>query len=330
MRLLKVELRRLFSRRVVWLALVAAVLVVAAALFGVHQQAVWVKDSQAQAQAMYEEAMEYWQPPSQADLDACLAEETQARQQSGDGRIDFGCEEMSREPRLSDFINQMPSMLDQYRDLLAGLVHPFLFLALAIGSTHVAAEFAHRTLGSWLTFVPRRVPVFASKVGAAAVAAVPMVTAALALILAGVPAVFRLHGIDDGLTGEDWSEVAWMAVRIVGLAMMAGALGAAAAFLLRHSGAVIGLMVGYLVLAEGLLLGMFPRLTPWLLSINIDAFVRHGTEWVEWPQTCDDVTVMCREIVHEVSFTQGALVLLGVLLVVVLVALARFVRADVD
>ena len=40
MRLLKVELRRLFSRRVVWLALVAAVLVVAAALFGVHQQAV--------------------------------------------------------------------------------------------------------------------------------------------------------------------------------------------------------------------------------------------------------------------------------------------------
>ena len=76
-------------------------------------------------------------------------------------------------------------------------------------------------------------------------------------------------------------------------------------------------MAGYLVLAEGLLLGLFPRLTPWLLSINIDAFVRHGTEWVEWPQTCDDVTVMCREIVHEVSFTQGALVLLGVLLVVV-------------
>lgn len=330
MRLLKVELRRLFSRRVVWLALVAAVLVVVAALFGVHQQAVWVKEANAQAQEMYEEALEYWEPPSQADLDACRADEAQARQQSGDARIDFGCEEMFRAPQLSDFMGQMPSMLQQYQDLLGGLVHPFLFLALAIGSTHVAAEFAHRTLGSWLTFVPRRVPVFASKVGAAAVAAVPMVTAALALILLGVPAVFRLHGMDDGLTGDGWTQVAWMAVRIVGLAMIAGAFGAAAAFILRHSGAVIGLMVGYLVLAEGLLLGLLPRLTPWLLSINIDAFVRHGTEWTEWPQNCDDVTVMCREIVHQVSFTQGALVLLGVLLVVVALALVRFVRADVD
>ena len=330
MRLLKVEVRRLFSRRVVWLALVAAVLVVAAALFGVHQQAVWVNESRTQAQAMYEEAMEYWQPPSPADLDACLAEEAQARQQTGDGRIDFGCEEMFREPRLSDFVNVMPPMTDQYKDLLGALVHPFLFLALAIGSTHVAAEFAHRTLGSWLTFVPRRVPVFSSKVGAAAVAAVPMVAAALALVLLGVPAVYRLHGLEGGLSGDAWAQVAWMAVRIVGLAMMAGALGAAAAFVLRHSGAVIGLMVGYLVLAEGLLLGLFPRLTPWLLGTNINAFVQHGTEWVEWPQNCDDITVPCREIVHQVSFTQGTVVLLGVLLVVVALSLARFVRADVD
>lgn len=330
MRLLRVELRRLFARRVVWLALAGALFVVGASLFSVHQQAVWVNESRADAQQMYEESLEHWEAAGAQEVELCKAEEAQARRESGDGRIDFGCEEMMREPQLSDFMGTMLPMVEQYKELLGGLVYPFLFLALAVGSTHVAAEFAHRTLGSWLTFVPRRTPVFLSKVGAAGVAALPMTAAGLGLVLLGVPAVFRLNGIDDGLTGQHWAEVTWMGLRIVGLTMVAGALGAAAAFLLKHSAAVIGLMVGYLVLVEGVLASMFVRFTPWTLSTNIDAFVRHGTQWVEWPRNCDDVTVMCREIVHEVSFTQGVLVLVAVLVVVMALALLQFRRADVD
>lgn len=330
MRLVKVELRRLFSRRVVWLALAAAAAIVVMTLFGVHQQAVWVDESRAQAQQMYEEAITYQEEMGQAELDRCKADEEVARRQSGDARIDFGCEEMMREPQLSDFIDTMPSLVDQYRQLLTYLVYPFLFLALAVGSTHVAAEFAHRTLGSWLTFVPRRVPVFASKVLAAALAALPVVATALVLVLIGVPAVFRLHGIDDGLTGDDWTSVGWMALRVVGLAMIAGALGAAAAFLLRHSAAVIGLMVGYLVLAEGVVRNMLPALTPWLLRVNIDAVVQHGTTWEQWPLSCDGIDVLCEPTIHQLSFAHGLTVLLVVLLVVVGVALLTFRRADVD
>lgn len=330
MRLLKVELRRLFSRRVVWLALAGVLVVVGISLYGVHQQAVWVNQSRADAQQMYEEALEYWEGPSVEEVERCRAEEAQARRESGDGRIDFGCDQMSQEPQLSDFMGSMPPMVEQYKQLLGFLVYPFLFLALAVGSTHVAAEFSHRTLGSWLTFVPRRTPVFLSKVGAAGVAALPTSLAGLALVLLGVPAVFRLNGIDDGLTGEHWQEVAWMALRIGGLAMIAGAFGAAAAFLLRHSAAVLGIMIGYLVLVEGVLKGMFIRFTPWTLGTNIDAFVQHGTQWVEWPRTCDDITVSCRETVHELSFTHGVLVLLSILLVVMTLALLQFRRADVD
>lgn len=330
MRLLRVELRRLFSRRAVWLALVAAAAVVVMALYGVHQQAVWFNESRATAQEQLEEALTSWEQSSEADVAQCQQEEDRARRESGDARVDFGCEEMARPPQLQDFISQMPSMVEQYRQLLTYLVYPFLFLALAVGSTHVAAEFVHRTLGSWLTFVPRRVPVFVSKVLGAAVAAVPMVLAGLTLVLLGVPAVLRVHGIDDGLTAQDWTSVAWMALRVVALAMLAGAFGAAAAFLLRHSGVVIGLMVGYLMLVEGILRTMFPATTPWTLGLNIQAVVQDGTQWSEWPQQCDDITVPCREIVHQVSLSHGLLVLLGLALVVAVLALVVFRRADVD
>lgn len=330
MRLLKVEVRRLLSRRVVWLALVAVLVVVGAALFGVHQQATWVNESRANAQEMYEEALEYWEGPAVEDVDRCKADEAQAKRESGDGRIDFGCEEMMQEPQLSDFMGEMPSLAQQYKDMLGYLVHPFLFLALAVGSTHVAAEFSHRTLGSWLTFVPRRVPVFLSKVGAAGVAALPMAAVGVGLLLLLVPVVYRLNGMDGGLTGQQWPEIGWMSLRIVALAMLAGALGAAAAFLLRHSAAVIGIVVGYLVFVEGIIRGLFQQVTPWLLGPNIDAFVQHGTEWVTWPDTCDDITVMCRETVHTLSFTHGTLVLLALLVVVMTLALLRFYRADVD
>lgn len=330
MRLVRVELRRIFSRKVVWLALVAAAAIVAMALFGVHQQAVWAEESRAQAQQSLEETMQWWEENAQEEFENCQVQEDEARRESGDARIDFMCEQSLRQPQLSDFLMEVPPMVDQYRQLLGTLVHPFLFLALAVGSTHVAAEYAHRTLGSWLTFVPRRGPVFASKVGAAALAALPMVAVALALVLIGVPVVFRLHGIDDGLTSEHWVSIGWMALRVVGLAMVAGAFGAALAFLLRHSAAVIGLMVGYLFLAEGVVRSLLPQLTPWLLGVNIDAVTQHGTTWEEWPLNCDGIEVPCEPTLHQVSFGHGVTVLLVMLAVVVLLALLRFRTSDVD
>lgn len=329
MRLVRVELRRLFTRKMVWLALVAGVALVLAALYGVHQQASWVDESRATAQQMLEETREHWVAPSEAEVQMCLDEEERTRQ-NGDPEADFACEEMSRPPQIEDFYGSMPPMVDLYTELLSGLAYPFLFLVLAVGSTHIAAEFAHRTMGSWLTFVPRRVPVFVSKVLAAGLGALPVVGVALALILVGIPAVLRFHGIDDGLTRADWSDVAWMALRVALLAVAAGMLGSCLAFLVRHSGVVIGLVVGYLLVAEGLLRGVFPQLTSYLLSINLDAVVRDGTIWEEYPVNCDDITVSCRPIVHEVSLTHGVVVLAVLLAVLGGLALLRFRTSDID
>lgn len=329
-RLIRVELRRIMARRVLVLALLAAAVVSLMAVFGVHQLSVSLNQQRAGAQEMLEEARDYWEPASPEDYQVCVRDQARARQESGQGDVDFGCEQLRRPPILEDFLPTYPSMDEQYRELLGYLVHPFLFLALAVGSTSVAAEFTHRTMGSWLTFLPRRSRVFSAKVVAAAVVGVPIALVGLGLVLLGVPAVFRYHGIDDGLSGDQWVALGWMALRIVGLAAAAAAFGAGAAFLVRHSAVVLGLMVGYLVLAEGILRGLFPSSTPWLLGTNLEAFVEHGTTWTRWPDLCDDVTVSCTPTTHVVSFTQGAVVLAAALALTLGLALLRFLRSDVE
>lgn len=329
-RLVRVELRRILARRVLVLAVLAAAVVALMAVFGVHQLSVSINDQRAHAQNYLEEARSYWEPSSLEDYQACVRDQARARQETGQGEVDFGCEQMRRPPVLEDFMPVSPSMEGQYRELLGYLVYPFLFLALAAGSTSVAAEFTHRTMGSWLTFLPRRLPVFSAKVVAAALTGIPIAGVGLGLVLIGVPAVFRYHGIDDGLSGAQWVSMGWMALRVVGLAAAAAAFGAGAAFLVRHSAVVLGLMVGYLVLAEGILRGLYPSWTRWLLGTNLEAFVEHGTTWVQWPTFCDDITVSCTPTTHVVSFAQGAVVLSTLLVLTLGLALLRFQRSDVE
>lgn len=330
MRLIGVELRRILARRILLLAGLGAIVVSLLALFGVHELSVSLNSQRASAQMMLEEARGYWEPASPQDYQMCVRDEARISQESGQDDIDFGCEQLRRPPILQDFLPVYPSMAEQYRELLGYLVYPFLFLGLAAGSTSVAAEFTHRTMGSWLTFVPRRLPVFTAKVAAAALVGIPIAALGLVLVLLGVPALFRYHGIDDGVSGAEWVSLGWQALRIVGLAAMAAAFGAGAAFLVRHSAVVLGIMIGYLVLAEGILRGFYPSVTPWLLGTNLAAFVDHGTTWTQWPAFCDDVTISCTPTTHELSFTHGTLVLSAVLVLTLGVALLRFHRSDVE
>lgn len=322
-RLTMVELHRLWARKVVWVTLLAAVAIVLVTLFGVYSQARQIDEARAGANASYEQMVE----ENERAVEQCTQEEARERRRTGDPAVDFGCEQM-QPPSIEDMYGQMPPLTEQYEGLLVGLVYPFAFLALAMGSTAVAAEFAHRTMGTLLTFEPRRTRVFLAKLLAPTLAAVPMTVAGLLLVLLGVPAVFRWFGIDDSMSGEDWTSLLWTAARVVVVAALAGALGAAAAFLVRHSGVVIGVLVGYLVLAEGFISGMFSGLQPYLLGRNIEAFVRDGARWEDW-STCTGFGE-CIPTVHTISLTHGAVELLVVVGVVALLGWARFRTADID
>ncbi|AXH95615.1 ABC transporter permease subunit [Ornithinimicrobium avium] len=322
-RLLRVELGRLVARKVVWVTLLAAVAIVLVTLFGVFTQARQIDHARSGADASYQQMVE----DNERMIEECKLEEAQERRRSGDPSVDFSCEQM-RPPSIEDMYGQMPALTDQYRMLLTGLVYPFAFLALAMGSTAVAAEFSHRTMGTLLTFEPRRTRVFVAKVVAPALAAVPMTVVGMVLVLLGVPAVFRWFHLDDGVPADDWRFLLWMALRVVVVAALAGAFGAAAAFLVKHSGVVIGVLVGYLVLAEGFIGNMFFSVQRFLLGRNIDAFVNDGAQWESW-DNCTGFSE-CVPVKHSITGTHGAVELAVLLAAVALLAWARFRTADVD
>ncbi|GAA4872481.1 ABC transporter permease subunit [Serinicoccus chungangensis] len=327
-RLVAVELQRLRARRIVLLALVASALIAGFALFTVNQQAVQLERARSGADAAFQEQLQWWEENGERERASCLQSQEEERRLSGDATVDFGCEQM-QPPTPEQMYGAMPSLAGQYDELLLVLAYPFLLLALLVGSTHVAAEFTHRTMGSWLTFVPRRGVVFASKVVAAAIVALPVVGVGVALVLLGVPAVFRWHGIDGGGTTDQWVVLTWAVVRIMAVGAMAGALGAAAGFLVRHSAVVVGVLLGYLAVVEGILGSSLPATSRFLLGRNIRGFIENGTQWTVYAD-CWEPAGECREVVERLSFAQSATTLVVVLLLVVGLALWRFLRTDVD
>ncbi|GGK69060.1 ABC transporter permease subunit [Ornithinimicrobium pekingense] len=322
-RLTRVELRRLAARRIGWFTLFGVLAIVLVTLAGVFFQA---RDLDLARAGMNEDYAQVLADHERFEAQ-CLQEEALERRRTGDPAVDFGCTDM-QPPTIEEMYGTMPSLAEQYGFLLQGLVYPFAFLALVMGSTAVAAEFSHRTMGSWLTFEPRRTPVVVSKIVAPALAALPVTVAGLALVLVGVPAVFRWFRLDDGVSGQEWVDLAWTAVRLVVVAMAAGALGAGAAFLVRHSGVVVGVVVGYLVLVEGMLGGGLSAVQPYLLGRNISAFVQDGTTWETWTN-CTGFDG-CEPVRHSLSMAHGATVLAALVGVVLLIAWARFRTADID
>ena len=230
MRLLLVELRRLMARQVVLLTVLGAVAVAVVSLVGVANQARQLESARAGADTEYQRMVE----DNERVQEECRLAEAEERRRSGDASVDFGCDDFAV-PTIEEFYGQLPPMAEQLQFLFQGASYPLMFLALAIGSTAVAAEFAHRTMATWLTFVPRRTPVFVSKVLAPALASTPVVLTGLALLLVGTPVVYAVFGLDRSMP-DGWGPPVWTSLRILVLGMVAAVFAYQGAF---AAGAVV-------------------------------------------------------------------------------------------
>src|SRR5690606_20998273 len=189
-----------------------------------------------------------------------------------------------------------PSMFDLYSMNLRDTGNLVFILVLLGGSTATAAEIAHRTLGTWLTFEPRRDRVFASKVLASGLVAIPITALSLALILGGVPLIYQRSSVDRRLRAAEWRGLGWLSARKAALPVCLGMVGAAAGLLMKHTGAVLGVVVGYLLVAENMVRGLFPDYGEYLLSENLLAWINNGNRMTTW--VCDDAfNGECREVV---------------------------------
>jgi ABC-2 type transport system permease protein len=206
----------------------------------------------------------------------------------------------------------------------------FGFLAFLIGASFVSAEISTGALGTWLTFVPRRVQVMSSKLAAIALFLVPTMAALVATLVAGVYAVSRWRGTVGVVTTADGTALGWLGVRVLVASVVAGVVGACLGALTRHTAAAIATAFVYVVSFEALLRGWQPELARWLVAPNVDAWVQGGsTFYVETCSTQRDGSYACTGIERFVSQADGARFGLVVLAVLAVATVLVFRRRDV-
>src|SRR5699024_10954949 len=155
------------------------------------------------------------------------------------------------------YVHTAPPMEDSLPGYLG--VHSAIvgFAALLIGATFTAAELSTGALRTWLRFEPRRLRVYTSQAHGAALGAMHVPALAAGLRCGAATFIANLYGLLGTMEGADWAGTASMALRVIGLAVLAAAVGSALVFLLRHTAAVLGAAVVILI-GEQILRGLVP------------------------------------------------------------------------
>lgn len=321
MRLLSVELRRVGARRLVLGAVLGAVLAGLFVLLSAWQATRPLSESDlAQAEAHYAEAMAYWEEFGEQDIALCEEERAEYREATGT-EPEWTCD--FEEPELEWFISVAPPLEEAFAPYLANFGMFLLVVALVIGATFTAAELSTGAMSTWLTFEPRRVKVYISKVLAPALAVLPVALALLAVVGLGVWAIHAQAGLAGGMTAAHWGQAAGLGARIAALTVLAVLLSAALGVLLRHTAGVLGAVIGYVVL-EQFVAALFGRLQPYLVSVNVRGWFEDGTSYYIETCTTDLTGTMCDFVEHTIGVAHSAVYLLALTAAVVVVSGAVF------
>jgi ABC-2 type transport system permease protein len=327
-RLTKVELRRLTARRLTIVGLAGlfliTVMLLAATWFDARPM---TAAEQQEAQRQFEFAHNAWVEHGDENRKQCEAD----WQAQPDPKPNL--EEMCAypEPRLEDFGKPRTVFAELMPQLLQGSSYFLAFAAFLIGASFVGAEFSTGAIGNWLTFEPRRLRVYGSKLSAAATGFVPIAVVVLAVMLLGTFLIVDRSGGAAGTTGRIWGDLSATAGRAVVTTGLAAALGCVVGLLLRHTAAAIGVVMAYLVLVEGVFAAFLEKAQPWLVKLNFDAFVQHDTQYhVTECKSGQDGGYACEYVQKTLSFEHGAWYLGA--LVVGMIALGAWVfqRRDIN
>ncbi|HKX66030.1 MAG TPA: hypothetical protein VJN29_02305 [Intrasporangium sp.] len=340
--LVGVELRRLWWRRLTKAVLVGVVAFTGLMVYNVYNQS--SPETLAQRldeyQAMVADA-ERQKQEMEANLPTMIAEcreaEAAERERTGDGSIDFHCEQIGefQAPTMEDVGISLPIADTITAELVPYATFAYAFLVLLLMGSFVAAEFSTGALGNWLTFKPQRVRVALSKLAAAGVGGALTAALGLGLLILGARMVATINRPDSALQLpappplED--PVAQLVLRAVLVVVAAGLLGAALALLLRHTAGLVGLLLGYLVVVEFIAVQAFlgGRLTPWAIMPNASAFLDKGHEYMAETCTTVEGNRSCTFGMQEVSYTHGWVYLLVLVLGLSTAAVLVFRRRDV-
>lgn len=328
MRLTKVELRRLFSRRLTIIALLGGLVVTGMMLFGAYQGAKPLSSAEkASQQVQLDQAQKEWATNGEQQVKDCLV--GQADAQKTVPKADFGCEHM--EPTAANWGKQPATFPQTMPAVLLGASYLLAFIGVVVGAGFVSAEFSSGSMANWLTFEPRRMRVYASKLAATGLGLIPVALAMLSLLTAGVWLIINHYASTAGTTAKVWGDLGEMAGRSVALALVAAVVGAATGVLLRHSAAVLGIAIGYFVLVEGVFGQALQGARPWLLQLNVNGWLEHGTKYyVEKCATDAQGNYNCQGVENVLTFGHSAAYLAVLVMLVVGLGALVFRRRDVS
>lgn len=328
MRLTKVEMRRLFSRRLTTMGLLGALVITGLLLFFAFDQAKPLSAAEVTSnRAQFDRAHQDWVANGDQQMADCLKAQSDA--QKTDPKADLGCSQM--EPKWESWGKPQAKFAELMPSALMSGAYVLAAVAFLVGAGFVSAEFSSGSMANWLTFEPRRMRVYASKLGAAGLGLFPVAVAMLGLLTAGVWLIVGHYASTAGTTAKVWGHLGEMGGRAVALTLVAAMTGAALGMLLRHTAAVIGVAVAYLILAEAVFGSALKAAQPWLLGSNVIGWLQHGTTYfIDQCTTDPQGNYTCQSVAKAISFGHST-AYLG-LLVVLVVGLAALVfrRRDVS
>jgi ABC-2 type transport system permease protein len=322
-RLLLAELSRLKSRRLSLIAVIAVLLALGGLQFAVYYSVKPLSTTElAQNKAYYEQAKQDYES-NKADYQAgekeCVAQ----------GGTEQQC---SQEPKPEDYAQRTPTPFGQITDIIVSVSVFLTGLAiLFVGASFIGAEYSSGALANWLSFIPERGKVFASKLLALVLASA--VVSALASALTIGLAVVMTKAAGAVVSGVH--NVVELAGRGVLVAIICAVLGFGLAMVTRHTIAAAGTVLGYLFVSFVLsaVAGAVPALQAlksWLPEYNILAFLRHGYTYYSYVNVVTAQGSDYNEVAHKITFAHSAGYWSVIVVVVVAVAFAVFRRRDVN
>lgn len=267
-RLLASELLRFRSRRLVVVMLAGALLATGiGVVIAAWQSTPPNAEARAQAQARAEQEFRF-----------CM--------ESDFGEEDFGgnkeafCRENAGNPN-----HYMPSHLAlvELPEILEGVSSITSILGLVIGASFVAASWQTGTISTILTWEPRRLRWFSARILVLAAGVLLVSAVIVAFLSAGLALAAMLRGSTVGVDGAWWSDALTTTLRVSMAAAIAAVIGGAVAAIGRHTAAALGVVFVWTAVLEGLVRGLRPRWSPWLLGDNLVTFLSWRTSEYGFP-----------------------------------------------
>jgi ABC-2 type transport system permease protein len=323
-RLLNVELRRFFARRVTRWLCAALLLGVVAAGIGSFLS---TSNDLAAARRSAQRQAQFFQAEQAKAHEDCVAH-------APPDEVEQACNFDGEQPTATSFYRDPRfSFHDHVQDLIRTGVILGSLVALILAASLIGAEWQAGTFAALLTWEPRRRRVAAAKVAAVVAGTLVVAAVGTGLLLGTEALVAATHGtfhtvLQDARPQPHFTRATWaMAGRGACVVALVAAMGAGLALLLRHTVAAVGVAIGYLIVGEGIIGSLrHGDVRHHLLQSRLDALLNGTYSWPIPIRTADggvEFSPQHRVVVHALEAGLEVVALVALLLLIATFILQR-------